>query len=74
MVVVGSDLMKALWFMPFTFAAGAEGFALFAGYLLAVLAVVYLGRSARKHRGALAALRLPSRRLLTVMPEPQPAL
>lgn len=34
--------MKALWFLPFAFAGGAEGFALFAPYLIGVLSVLYL--------------------------------
>ena len=37
--------MKALWFLPFTFAAGAEGFALFAPYLISVLTVLYFAKS-----------------------------
>ena len=47
--VVGSLSMKALWFMPFTYAAGAEGFALFAPYLIGLLTVLYLVRA---HRAA----------------------
>ena len=39
--------MKALLFMPFAFAAGAEGFALFAPYLVGVMAVLYLARLRR---------------------------
>ena len=39
--------MKALWFLPFTFAAGAEGFALFAPYLIAVLVVLHIVRAQR---------------------------
>jgi hypothetical protein len=39
--------MKALWFLPFAFAGGAEGFALFAPYLIGVLCVLYLARSLR---------------------------
>ena len=66
--------MKALWFMPFTFAAGAEGFALFAPYLLAVLTVLHLARAAARYRGTFAAFRLPSRPVLHVMPEAQPAM
>jgi hypothetical protein len=39
--------MKALWFLPFAFAGGAEGFALFAPYLIGVLVVLYLARAVR---------------------------
>jgi len=67
--------MKALWFMPFTFAAGAEGFALFVPYLLAVLTVLHLARAHRQHRsGASAGFRLPSRSAFEVLPVAHPAL
>jgi hypothetical protein len=66
--------MKALWFMPFTFAAGAEGFALFAPYLLAVLAALHLARAAGRYRRALGTFRLPSAPVLDVLPDAQPAL
>ena len=39
--------MKALWFLPFAFAGGAEGFALFAPYLIGVLCVLYVARALR---------------------------
>jgi hypothetical protein len=39
--------MKALWFLPFAFAGGAEGFALFAPYLIGVLSVLYVVRTVR---------------------------
>ena len=39
--------MKALWFLPFAFAGGAEGFALFAPYLIGVLCVLYFARTLR---------------------------
>ena len=39
--------MKALWFLPFAFAGGAEGFALFAPYLIGVLIVLYVARALR---------------------------
>ena len=39
--------MKALWFVPFAFAGGAEGFALFAPYLIGVLTLLYVVRSLR---------------------------
>ena len=42
--------MKALWFLPFTFAAGAEGFALFAPYLIALLSVLHFARVSRENR------------------------
>jgi hypothetical protein len=41
--------MKALWFVPFAFAGGAEGFALFAPYLIGVLCVLYVARTLRAH-------------------------
>jgi hypothetical protein len=39
--------MRALWFLPFAFAGGAEGFALFAPYLIGVLTVLYVVRALR---------------------------
>ena len=45
--------MKAMWFLPFTFAAGAEGFALFAAYLLGLLTVLYFVRASRQTRALL---------------------
>jgi hypothetical protein len=39
--------MKALWFLPFAFAGGAEGFALFAPYLIGVLSVLYVAKALR---------------------------
>lgn len=68
--------MKALWFTPFTFAAGAEGFALFAPYLVATLAVLHLARTARRQqpRVPATAIRRPSRPALDIMPDAQPAL
>jgi hypothetical protein len=39
--------MRALWFLPFAFAGGAEGFALFAPYLIGVLCVLYVARVLR---------------------------
>jgi hypothetical protein len=44
--------MKALWFLPFTYAAGAEGFALFVPYLLCLLATLYVLRALRQARQA----------------------
>jgi hypothetical protein len=66
--------MKALWFMPFTFAAGAEGFALFAPYLIAVLVTLHLARAYRQSRRALATFRLTAGSMLDALPEAQPAL
>jgi hypothetical protein len=68
--------MKALWFMPFTFAAGAEGFALFAPYLLALLAVLYVAGASGPHcRAALAAFRARRQRpVFALPPDAQPAL
>ena len=47
--------MKAMWFLPFTYAAGAEGFALFVPYLLCLLATLYILRAYRDARRALPA-------------------
>ena len=63
--------MKALWFLPFTFAAGAEGFALFAPYLVAVLATVHLLQTLRRARQALREMSLVA---APVLAEPRPAL
>ena len=65
--------MKALWFLPFAFAGGAEGFALFAPYLIGVLTVLYVVKSLR----AAAASRRELPQLqpsLDVLPAAQPAL
>lgn len=67
--------MKALWFLPFTFAAGAEGFALFAPYLILLLSVLHIARVHRDTRRTLPAAlppALPS--LAGVLPDRQPAL
>lgn len=50
--------MRSLWFLPFTFVAGAHGFALFAPYLVVVFAALHL-RSRRRARveSRLAAVR-----------------
>ena len=76
--------MKALLLMPFAFAAGPEGFALFGPYLVAVLAVLYLvrarrqsGRQSRRQsrRGrATFRFRLPSRAAFDILPDAQPAM
>ena len=68
--------MKALWFTPFTFAAGAEGAALFVPYLVAVLVVLHFGRACRQHRRQRVTVtpRLPSRSLFDVLPDAQPAM
>ena len=68
--------MKALWFLPFTFAAGAEGFALFAPYLIVLLSVLHLARVAREARRALLPAAIPARLpgLADVLPERRPAL
>ena len=44
--------MKALWFVPFAFAGGAEGFALFAPYLIGVLTLLYVIRTLRASTAA----------------------
>jgi hypothetical protein len=66
--------MKALLFLPLAFAAGAEGFALFAPYLIAVLSVLYFARTARQARRSLPSFRLPAASSLDVLPDAQPAL
>ena len=67
--------MKALWFLPFTFAAGAEGFALFAPYLILVLSTLYFARMARRARRTISALRLPTpSHVLDAIPAAHPAL
>ena len=72
--------MKALLLMPFAFAAGPEGFALFGPYLVAVLAVLHLVRARRQSRRqsrrsrAPFRLRLPSRAAFDILPDAQPAM
>ena len=73
--------MKALLLMPFAFAAGPEGFALFGPYLVAVLAVLHLVRARRQSRRrqsrrgrAPFRLRLPSRAAFGILPDAQPAM
>jgi hypothetical protein len=61
--------MKALWFMPFTFAAGAEGFALFAPYLISVLTVLYFAKSYQR-----APRPAPVRRVVQPVHQPTIAL
>lgn len=60
--------MKALWFLPFTFASGAEGFALFAPYLILILSLLHLVQYIRQHTRPLASLRVASSSAL----EPRP--
>lgn len=74
MAVVASNPMKALLFMPFAFAAGAEGFALFVPYLLVLLAALHLGRTYRHYGKLFRAVRLSPRLMSDVMSEPQPVL
>ena len=68
--------MKALLLMPFAFAAGPEGFALFGPYLVAVLAVLHLARVRRQSRRGRAPVRfrLPSRASFDLLPDAQPAM
>ena len=66
--------MKALVFMPFAFAAGAEGFALFAPYLIAMLAVLHLARAHKSARPSMPRFRLPSRESFDIPPNAQPAM
>lgn len=60
--------------MPFAFAAGAEGFALFVPYLLVLLAALHIARTRRQYGKLLRSVRLPSRPMIDVMPDAQPAL
>ena len=68
--------MKALWFMPFAFTAGAEGFALFVPYLLLMLTVLHLARTRRPLRLALpTGLRMAEAPVIDdVLSDAQPAL
>jgi len=69
--------MKALLFMPFAFAAGAEGFALFAPYLVGVMAVLYLARTLREARPLAipaATFRRRPEPGYSAMPDLQPAM
>ena len=68
--------MKALWFVPFAFAGGAEGFALFAPYLIGVLTLLYVVRSLRASTARRGAARLPAESAspLNLPPATQPAL
>jgi hypothetical protein len=66
--------MKALWFMPFAFAGGAEGFALFAPYLIGVLSLLYVARTLRAAHREMPKFRLMPARGLDVLPVAQPAL
>lgn len=73
--------MKSLLFMSFAFAAGAEGFALFAPYLICMMAVLYFARTCGQARptAAVIAKTTPSRRLVIepafdILPEAQPAM
>jgi hypothetical protein len=60
--------MKALWFLPFAFAGGAEGFALFAPYLIGVLSVLYVARSLRATSLARHGLARPDASVEAAMP------
>ena len=67
--------MKAIWFMPFAFAAGAEGFALFAPYLVLVLGALHLARTRRQTRHAAVKRRTASRPPAPdLLPDVQPAM
>jgi hypothetical protein len=65
--------MKVLWFMPLTFAGGAEGFALFAPYLITVLCVLYFARVYREHRRSMPGALPSTTSTISVLPEAQPA-
>ncbi len=64
--------MKAIWLLPFTFTAGAEGFALFAPYLVLVLTVLHVSRAVRSARRSMPAFQLPA--ASEIHPSAQPAL
>ena len=66
--------MKAVWFLPLTFAGGAEGFALFAPYLLAVLTVLYVAREYRFIRRTMPAFEPTADPRIEVPSNAQPAL
>ena len=66
--------MKALWFLPLTYAGGAEGFALFAPYLIGVLSVLYVARVVRQMRRAMPAFDPTIASPIAVLPNVQPAL
>ncbi len=79
--MVGFGSMKSLLFMSFAFAAGAEGFALFAPYLICMMAVLYFARTRGQPvpTAAIGAAAAPSRRLaiepaFDILPEAQPAM
>ena len=60
--------MKAIWFLPFTYAAGAEGFALFVPYLLCFTFCVYLLKLSREARRVLPAIQSSMPMLAEVQP------
>lgn len=64
--------MKAIWLLPFTFTAGAEGFALFAPYLILVLAVLHVSRTLRTARRSMPTFHLSAAR--EIHSSVQPAL
>lgn len=68
--------MRVLLFLPFTFACGAEGFALFAPYLLLVLTVMHVGRAFQHAKRGLPAA-VPQTRAqpaFEMLPQAQPAM
>ena len=66
--------MKVLWLLPFTFTAGAEGFALFAPYLILVLTVLHVSRTLRTARRSMPAFRFSTATEMQSLPSAQPAL
>ena len=66
--------MKVLWLMPFTFTAGAEGFALFAPYLILVLTVLHVSRTFRTAHRSMPEFRFSAASEIQPLPSAQPAL
>jgi hypothetical protein len=66
--------MKAIWLLPFTFTAGAEGFALFAPYLIFVLTALYVSRRIQAARRSMPAFRFSTANEIQPLPSAQPAL
>jgi hypothetical protein len=66
--------MRVLFFLPFTFACGAEGFALFAPYLLLVLTVMHVARAFHHAKRALPAPVPQSKPSFDMLSQAQPAI
>jgi hypothetical protein len=57
--------MRSLWFMPVTFVAGQHGFALFAPYLAAFLALAHFTRARRRKAAVVAG---PTAEIVAALP------